>query len=53
LSAQENAKSILAALPEMLRCIDKFQPPFVAQITAAGAFSILATHAELIKKLDP
>ena len=53
MSASDNAKSIMAAMPQMIACINKYPPPFVAQITAAGALSMLATHSDLIKKLDP
>jgi len=50
-TASENAQAILAALEDMLGCIRRHQPPFVAQITKAGKLSMIATHAMLIKKL--
>jgi hypothetical protein len=42
----------LKALPDIVGCIEKFERPFVAQITLAGVVSILATRSMLIKKLD-
>ena len=50
-TAKENATAILTALPQILGCIRTHQPPFVAQVTGAGAVTILATHAALIKRI--
>ena len=50
-SAEENAVAILIALPDILECIRRHRPPFVAQITKSGKLSIIATHSMMIKHL--
>jgi hypothetical protein len=50
-TAAQNADSFLKALPDVLGCLKKFPRPFVAQITASGRVSILATHSALVRRL--
>jgi len=51
-TASDNATSILAARSDAIKCIQKYEPPFVAQITAAGKLSILLTKSDLIKRIE-
>lgn len=48
-TAEANAKSFLKALPQVEGCLEKYDRPFVAQITASGQVGILATLADLIR----
>ena len=52
MSGEEMATAFTVAYPEMLRFLDKFDPPFLATITRTGAMSMLATFNDLIKKVD-
>jgi len=47
----QNALSIVAALPVMLRFISKSPAPFVAGITRAGSVNMLLTFSGMIKNV--
>jgi hypothetical protein len=51
-TAEQNAAAILKALPQIRGCLRHREIPFVAQITASGSVSILATRADLIKRIQ-
>ena len=52
MSGEEMAAAFVEAYPNMLRFLDKFDPPFLATITRSGTISMLATFNDLIKKVD-
>jgi len=49
LSGPDMAKAFITALPDMLRMIEKFPPPFVATVTPSGVVNVFFTHDQLIK----
>ena len=51
LTGSEMAQAFVAALPDMLRFINKFVTPFVASISRTGTVRMLLTHDELIKRI--
>jgi hypothetical protein len=44
----QNAKAIVAAIPSIKRFLRRFSKPFLAQITAASAVSLVLTHDKMI-----
>ena len=52
MTGDETATVFSRAYPEILRFLNKFDPPFVATITRSGALSMLATFSDLIKKVN-
>lgn len=51
LSGPEMAQAFIAAIPDILRLLQKFSVPFVARISAGGRVSILLTYSGMIKKI--
>jgi hypothetical protein len=49
MTGPDMAKAFIAALPSMLRMIDKFSPPFIATVTPLGAVNVFYTHDQLLK----
>ncbi len=47
----QNGAAIVAAIPQILRFIDKFHAPFIAQITASGAVSIVLTREGILRRV--
>lgn len=43
------AKAFVAALPAMIRMIQKFAPPFIGTVTPLGAVNVFYTHDQLLK----
>ena len=48
----QNGAAIVAAIPQILRFVGKFPAPFIAQITAMGAVSLVLTHEGILRRLD-
>jgi len=44
----QNAAAIVAAIPSIIQFTRKFPKPFLAQITAASAVSLVLTHDKMI-----
>src|SRR5262245_50182074 len=47
-SGPQMAGAFVAALPDMLRLIQKFPPPFVGTVTSTGRVTVFLTHAQLL-----
>lgn len=45
----QNGAAIVAAIPAIRRFLTRFQKPFLAQLTAASAVSLVLTHDKMIK----
>jgi PIN domain-containing protein len=43
----DNAKAIIAAMPQMLGLLGKLAAPFIAKITASGAVEVMVTQAQI------
>jgi hypothetical protein len=52
LTGPEMANAFVAALPDMVRMIEKFPPPFVATVTPAGVVKVFYTHDQLMKAIS-
>jgi len=42
------ANAFVTALPDMMRLIQKFPPPFVGTVTPTGRVNVFVTHAQLL-----
>jgi hypothetical protein len=51
MTGAEMGRAFAAAYPTMLKFLDKFQPPFLAQVTRQGHVSILVTYDDLVRRL--
>jgi len=50
MTGEQMADAFLHAMPAITRILAKFQPPFVARLTATGTVHLHLTHSALIKK---
>ena len=52
MTGDEMATAFVKAMPDMVKFLKKFEPPFLATVTRSGAVSILARFSDLIAKVD-
>lgn len=48
ITGESMARAFANAMPDILRMIKKFQPPFVATVSPSGGVSVFMTHDQLI-----
>lgn len=47
----QNAKTLERAMPDMLALMAKLQPPFIANVTPAGAVNVILRLSDILKKI--
>jgi hypothetical protein len=52
MGGDQMAETFIKAMPAIRRFLDRFEPPFLAKISATGRVSLFLSHSDLIKRLD-